>query len=66
MDDIKTLGLLLKCADEADNLYDALFAQQDLWSDSRYREIHVAAVKVDEILKRLESETGYIRQENRA
>ncbi len=53
-------------ADAADSLYDALFAKQDLWSDPCYREIQVAAVKVDVALQELQAVCGYVREENRA
>ena len=53
-------------ADAADELYDRLFLAQDLWSDPQHRDIHEAAVALDKALLRLESETDYVRQENRA
>lgn len=56
----------LAVADAADELYDRLFASQDLWSDPKYRDIHRAAVNLDKALQRLEQETDYVRQENRS
>jgi hypothetical protein len=57
---------LIAVADAADELFDRLFLEQDLWSDPRFQHIREAAVAVDKALARLERETDYVRQDNRA